>query len=76
VEYAGRVRTAFRASDFDVDGTQEKMTISLGVAVWPDHGSTLDETLQAACDAEHAAKNAGGDTVRVAGVSSENSTLL
>ncbi|MET8350863.1 diguanylate cyclase [Micromonospora sp. NPDC005206] len=44
------------------------VTVSVGIAVYPDHGSTGREVLEAADDALYAAKAAGRDTYRVAEV--------
>ncbi|MBQ1019388.1 diguanylate cyclase [Micromonospora sp. D93] len=47
------------------------VTVSVGIAVFPDHGSTGREVLEAADDALYAAKAAGRDTYRVAEVRSD-----
>nr|WP_246382646.1 diguanylate cyclase [Micromonospora jinlongensis] len=44
------------------------VTVSVGIAVYPDNGSTGREVLEAADDALYAAKAAGRDTYRVAEV--------
>ncbi|WP_192580426.1 diguanylate cyclase [Micromonospora sp. ALFpr18c] len=44
------------------------VTVSVGIAVYPDHGSTGREVLEAADDALYGAKAAGRDTYRVAEV--------
>jgi two-component system, cell cycle response regulator len=44
------------------------VTVSVGIAVYPDHGSTGREVLEAADDALYVAKAAGRDTYRVAEV--------
>jgi diguanylate cyclase (GGDEF)-like protein len=46
--------------------TLEAVTLSLGVAVFPDHGSTIDAILRAADIALYRAKRAGRDRVMVA----------
>jgi diguanylate cyclase (GGDEF)-like protein len=58
------------------------VTVSIGIAVFPDHGASGPQVLQAADDALYAAKAAGRDTYRVATVhavsvqtSSESLTL-
>ncbi|GAA2610204.1 hypothetical protein GCM10010399_46250 [Dactylosporangium fulvum] len=43
------------------------VTVSIGIAVYPDHGSTGQAVLEAADDALYAAKAGGRDTFRVAG---------
>jgi two-component system, cell cycle response regulator len=47
------------------------VTVSIGVAVYPDHGLTPNAVLDAADDALYAAKAAGRDTHRVATVAPE-----
>jgi hypothetical protein len=42
------------------------ITVSIGVAVFPDHGIRASELLEAADAALYAAKNAGRDTYRIA----------
>ncbi|MEO3771463.1 diguanylate cyclase [Micromonospora sp. B9E7] len=50
------------------------VTVSVGIAVYPDNGSTGREVLEAADDALYAAKAAGRDTYRVAEVRPEVTT--
>jgi len=45
---------------------QIPVTVSIGVAVFPEHGAGADQVLAAADDALYAAKNAGRDTYRLA----------
>ncbi|MGX6605212.1 diguanylate cyclase [Micromonosporaceae bacterium Da 78-11] len=42
------------------------ITVSIGIAVFPEHGGTAQQVLDAADDALYAAKNAGRDTYRLA----------
>jgi two-component system cell cycle response regulator len=42
------------------------ISVSIGIAVYPDHGSTAQQVLDAADDALYAAKDAGRDTCRLA----------
>jgi diguanylate cyclase (GGDEF)-like protein len=44
------------------------ITVSIGIAVYPEHGATAQRVLDAADDALYAAKNAGRDTYRLAEV--------
>ncbi|HEX6073918.1 MAG TPA: diguanylate cyclase [Micromonosporaceae bacterium] len=67
---AERLCAVIRDRTFDVesgDGPGEaiRVTVSAGIAVYPDHGGTVPEVLEAADDALYAAKAAGRDTYRV-----------
>lgn len=67
---AERLCAVIRADTFDVEagaGVSEaiRVTVSAGIAVYPDHGRTVAEVLEAADDALYAAKAAGRDTYRV-----------
>jgi len=42
------------------------ISVSIGIAVYPEHGTTVQQVLDAADDALYAAKNAGRDTYRLA----------
>ncbi|WP_372472124.1 diguanylate cyclase [Jidongwangia harbinensis] len=44
------------------------VTVSIGIAVYPEHGTTAQQVLDAADDALYAAKHAGRDTYRLAEV--------
>jgi two-component system cell cycle response regulator len=48
------------------EGESIPVTVSIGIAVYPDHGVTGQQVLDAADDALYAAKAAGRDTYRVA----------
>ncbi|MGA8114627.1 MAG: diguanylate cyclase [Actinocatenispora sp.] len=50
----------------DGEPAQVQVTVSIGVAVYPDHGATGQDVLDAADDALYEAKAAGRDTWRVA----------
>jgi diguanylate cyclase (GGDEF)-like protein len=54
--FAERVRRAFEQHLFEVEGMPQPITVSVGVAVWPDHGKTYQEMLEAANRAELEAK--------------------
>ncbi|MDT4991685.1 MAG: two-component system, cell cycle response regulator [Actinoplanes sp.] len=43
------------------------ISVSIGIAVYPEHGATAQQVLDAADDALYAAKDAGRDTYRLAG---------
>ncbi|MGH3656983.1 MAG: GGDEF domain-containing protein, partial [Micromonosporaceae bacterium] len=68
---AERLCAAVRDVLFEVDanegsGDAIRVTVSAGIAVYPEHGSTVAEVLEAADDALYAGKAAGRDTYRVA----------
>ncbi|MGH3738466.1 MAG: diguanylate cyclase [Micromonosporaceae bacterium] len=69
---AERLCAAVREELFEVDpaddsGDAIRVTVSAGIAVYPRHGTTVAEILEAADDALYAAKAGGRDTHRVAG---------
>jgi diguanylate cyclase (GGDEF)-like protein len=68
---AERLCAAIRGEPFRVDtgdgsGEPIMVTVSAGIAVYPEHGATDSELLEAADDALYAAKASGRDTYRVA----------
>jgi diguanylate cyclase (GGDEF)-like protein len=73
ITLAQRLGVAIRGSAFAVPGRADsggdlaiKVTVSIGVAVFPEHGQTGPQILEAADDALYAAKAAGRDTYRLA----------
>jgi len=54
--FAEKLRAAFESTDFKVKEQVERLTISIGIALWPQHGSTYDEVLKMANEAESEAK--------------------
>lgn len=66
VERAERIRKAFRAGKFRHMGTKLDATLSLGVAIYPDHGQTWEEVIHAADRAMYGAKAAGKNRTRSA----------
>jgi diguanylate cyclase (GGDEF)-like protein len=54
------------ASSQSAEPVRIPMTVSIGIAVYPDHGATGQGVLQAADDALYAAKAAGRDTFQMA----------
>jgi two-component system, cell cycle response regulator len=64
---AERLGTAIRSSRFCADSRHPLVvTASIGVAVFPDHGSTASRLLRSADDALYAAKDGGRDCWRFA----------
>lgn len=54
--FAKKVRTAFEETGFKVKDKVERLTVSIGIALWPKHGSRFSEVLEAANSAEIEAK--------------------
>ncbi len=66
---AERLGAAIRDTPVPVDapgGAAIRMTVSVGIAVYPDHATTGRQVLDAADDALYAAKRAGRDTWQLA----------
>ncbi|GAB2610251.1 hypothetical protein Aab01nite_24440 [Paractinoplanes abujensis] len=63
---AERLGAAVRGRPVAVDAVQIPITVSIGVAVYPEHGENSVQVLAAADRALYAAKNAGRDTYRLA----------
>ncbi|MBM2622251.1 diguanylate cyclase [Actinoplanes sp. LDG1-06] len=63
---AERLGAAVRDRPVTVDGVQIPISVSIGVAVYPEHGENSPQVLAAADRALYAAKNAGRDTYRLA----------
>lgn len=63
--FAEKVREAFERQVFEVNGTNQPITVSVGVALSLDHGSTYGEVLQTANRAELEAKKVR-NAVRIA----------
>ena len=53
-------------TNLQVDGVNQKITFSLGVAMYPQHGKTIDEVIRAADAALYQAKQNGRNRVEVA----------
>ncbi len=64
--FAEKVRDTFERQSFSIRGQTQKITLSIGVALWPENGATYDQVVQAANDAEAKAKQAR-NAVKVAG---------
>ena len=64
-QFAERLRDVIQTSQFDIDGKCESITVSIGIATWPQHGISYEEILQKANDTEAIAK-ANRNTVRLA----------
>jgi two-component system, cell cycle response regulator len=63
---AERLGAAVRDHPVSFDGLTVPISVSIGVAVYPEHGENSPQVLAAADRALYAAKNAGRDTYRLA----------
>jgi diguanylate cyclase (GGDEF)-like protein/PAS domain S-box-containing protein len=60
---AEEIRLAFEASSIEFEGTHLQTTISIGLAVYPEHGNSPEELLIQADQAMYAAKSSGRNQV-------------
>ena len=75
VQAAERICAAVRRRPFGEDGEQPiDVTLSLGIAVFPDHGTTSTVLLRRADEALYAAKRGGRDGWRLASVETASDT--
>jgi len=63
---AGRLRQAIEQSEFQLETTTAKITVSIGVAGYPQDVSTKQQLVKAADSALYAAKQAGRNNVKLA----------
>jgi diguanylate cyclase len=66
---AERIRTAIGTHPFTLDEVTIQVTISIGIATAPEHGSELRALVKAADEALYRAKETGRNKVCVAGES-------
>lgn len=64
--FAEKVREVIESHRFQAAGKDEKLTVSIGVAIWPAHGDSLAELMSAANNAENEAKKEGRNIVKIA----------
>lgn len=66
LQFAEKIRTTIESKIFSIDDNEQSITVSIGVAIWPEHGKGYDEVLTAADEAEGRAKNEGKNMVLLA----------
>ena len=54
--FAEKVRETFERQTFDVGGVNQTITVSVGVALWRNHGATYNKVLEATNRADLEAK--------------------
>lgn len=65
--FAEKLRCRIEAQEFPVDERPcQRVTVSVGVAVWPRHGTTLQTVIESANRAEGMAKSSGKNRVQLA----------
>lgn len=62
-QFAERLRRRIEIEDFSVGESSVRITVSIGIALWPKHGDTLDDLIAKANRAEHNAKAKGKNRV-------------
>lgn len=70
---AGKLRDRVSARSFPIDAGDVLVTISLGVATYPDHGGSIKDLLAAADAALYRAKDSGRDRIEAATVAGRDS---
>lgn len=65
-QFAERLRRRVEAHEFSVGESRVRITVSIGVALWPNHGRALNDLIVKANTAEHAAKEKGRNQVQFA----------
>ena len=63
--FAQRLRARIEAQEFSVGGDSARITVSIGVALWPEHAETLENLIAKANTAEHTAKEKGKNRVEI-----------
>ncbi len=61
--FAERLRKTIENIKFKVDNKHVKITVSIGLSIYPDHGKSFNNVLKAANRAEHRAKEEGRNKV-------------
>jgi diguanylate cyclase (GGDEF)-like protein len=59
------LRLILGRSKYEFDGKESRVTASIGVSIYPDHGETGDELLKRADEALYRSKSSGRDRVTV-----------
>jgi diguanylate cyclase (GGDEF)-like protein len=69
---AEQFREAFRKQEYEHEGKRfGPLTLSIGIAAYPDHGSTVERLMQVSDAASYAAKAQGRDRVMIGGAIEE-----
>ena len=66
-QFAERLREQIAAEEFSVGDSGLHITVSIGIALWPEDGDTLEDLLEKANTAEHEAKTKGKNRITIYG---------
>jgi diguanylate cyclase (GGDEF)-like protein len=61
--FGEKLRATFATHEFRVESAMERLTVSVGVACWPEHGKSFTEVLQVANAAKQVAKKSRDSVV-------------
>lgn len=64
-QFAERLRGRIETREFSVGGKSVRITVSIGIALWPKHGEVLEDIITKANKAEHIAKAKGKNRVEI-----------
>lgn len=65
IQFAERLRRRIETEKFSVGESSVQITVSIGIALWPKHGETLDDLIAKANRAESEAKSKGKNRIEV-----------
>lgn len=63
IQFAERLRCRIETTEFFVGESSVRITVSIGIALWPKHGETIDDLIAKANSAEHEAKAKGKNQI-------------
>lgn len=63
MQFAERLRQRIEAQEFPVGEGSVRITVSIGIAFWPNHGAKLEDLIEKANRAEHEAKAKGKNRI-------------
>ena len=63
MQFAERLRSRIELKIFSVGESSVRITVSIGIALWPNHGDTIEALIEKANSAEHEAKAKGKNRI-------------
>lgn len=64
-QFAELLRRRIETKEFSAGGSSMRITVSIGIALWPKHGKTIDDLIAKSNRAEHKAKAKGKNRIEV-----------